>query len=241
MLESAATVSREQRRAILVIGGLLLVSFFAWFVLGLVTSDPEPREPSVLGGPAPSSPPPRAGEEPAADADADGADEADQTDDADDADGTEAAQDDAGDEPADVATDRVTIDFDGVCSVEVDPDEQTTSPRPWHFEDCARAPIELRGTQTRWIVVLDSLAASDFTEAEALDRASDDQQVLWSSHYPSLNPDIWVVADGPFDDRDAAIEAAERLGGGAYARELSDDEGDRYCVAADGCVGETRD
>jgi hypothetical protein len=232
-----SAISREQVRAAAVVVGLLLLSLSAWFVLGLVTTDPQPRAPDVLGGPAPAEPPPRSGGESAA-----GGQSEDEADDPDQAptDGADDATDDA-EGPDEGGTEPVTIDFDGVCRVEVEPAEQTSDPRPWDFEACERAPISLQGAETRWIVVLDSLAGEDFTEAEALGRTRGDQRLLWSTHYPSLNPDLWVVVEGPYDDRPAAIEAAERLGGGAYPRELSDDEGDRYCVAADGCIGETRD
>jgi hypothetical protein len=235
MIGSGTAVSREQVRAAAVVGGLVLLSLLAWFVLGLVTTDPQPREPEVLGGPAPSAPPPRSGASSAGD----GADDQQDAEPAPDDEPPDESSDESSDEP-DEPTERVTIDFDGVCTVELDPDEQTSRPRPWQFEECARAPFRLQGAQTRWIVVLDSLAGSDFTESEALTRTSGSQQLLWSTHYPSLNPGLWVVVDGPYDDREAAIEAADRLGGGAYARELSDDDRDRYCVAADGCVGEQR-
>lgn len=228
MSGTGSTVSRERIRAAVIVGGLLLVSLLAWLVLALVTTDPQPRAPDVLGGPAPSSPPPRPGGDPTAEGPDEPADApADDADDADDGD--------------DGPTERVTIDFDGVCTVEVDAAAQTSDPRPWDFAACDRAPIALQAGETRWIVVLDSLAGADFDESEAVARTSGDQQLLWSTHYPSLNPDLWVVVDGPYDDRASAVEAAERLGGGAYPRELSDDAGDRYCVAADGCVGETRD
>jgi hypothetical protein len=93
------------------------------------------------------------------------------------------------------------------------------------------------------VVVVQSLSGDDFTEAEALERVDtigDGQQLLWSSHYPSLNPDLWVVIEGPFDGEAAAAARADEVGGGAYPRELSDDEDDRYCVAADGCMGQTQ-
>ncbi|MFA9445561.1 hypothetical protein [Egicoccus sp. AB-alg6-2] len=149
----------------------------------------------------------------------------------------------AGRGPSEDTDEPVTIEFDGRCEVEVEPAEQDDELRPWHFDACEHAPIPLTGSQKRWIVVVASLWGEDFTEREArarVEATGGGAQLLWSSHYPSLNPDLWVVAEGPFDDEDAAQRAADRIGGGAYARELSDDEGDRYCIAADGCVGETR-
>ena len=78
------------------------------------------------------------------------------------------------------------------------------------------------------------------TAEEARERADGaGRDLLWSSHYPSLNPDLWVLFDGPFDDEDAATDAADAIGGGSYPRVLSDDDGDRYCIADDGCVGGT--
>jgi hypothetical protein len=230
MTSSGPAISHEQRRAAAVIGGLLVVSLLAWLALDLVTTDPQPREPDGLGASAPSSPPPR----PDGAQDGQGGDDGDST-------GESEADEDGADVGNDETPELVALEFDGVCTVEVDPAEQTASPRPWHFGECERAPIELRGTEIRWIVVLDSLAGSDHSEQDALARVTGDQQLLWSDHYPSLNPNLWVVVDGPFEDRAAAVDAAAAHGGGACPRELSDDAGDRYCVAADGCVGETSD
>ena len=138
-----------------------------------------------------------------------------------------------------VAGGPVTVDFDQVCEVELDPAEHE-DPRPWDFPDCERAPIALEGTQTQWVVVVASLWGADFSETQALARLDERGrgELLWSTHYPSLNPGLWVVVEGPFPDQDTADEAADELGNGAYARALSDDEGDRYCIADDGCVGE---
>lgn len=86
-----------------------------------------------------------------------------------------------------------------------------------------------------------SLASSDLDAPDAERRADELEArggVLWSSHYPSLNPGLWVVFDGPFPDADAAAQAADAIGGGTYPRALTVDEDDRYCVADDGCRGE---
>ncbi len=127
------------------------------------------------------------------------------------------------------------VDFDGVCTVEVDREgfgDDRAELRPWRFEECTSAPVVLADAEDeRWIVVVASLSGSEFDEAGALDRAEGhglDGNVLWSSHYPSLNPDLWVVFDGPFEDQDAAADAATDRGGGAYARLLADEAGARY-------------
>jgi hypothetical protein len=138
------------------------------------------------------------------------------------------------------------IDFDGVCTVTVGGsegsaeeaeegaagDEVADEPRPWHFDECTSAPVELADSgDQRWIVVLASLPRNEYDEGSARERADElgfEQQVLYSSHYPSLNPDLWVVYDGPFADEDEARTAAAEHGGGAYPRVLADEGGDRY-------------
>lgn len=135
----------------------------------------------------------------------------------------------------------VVVDFDGVCEVEVAADAQVEDLRPWQFPECERAPVAVSGAASSWIVVLASLSGDDFSEADALRRLEQDpdgRHLLWSSHYPSLNPDLWVVAAGPFADEDVATRTAERIGG--YPRELSDDPDARYCATSDGCAGERR-
>jgi hypothetical protein len=141
------------------------------------------------------------------------------------------------DDPAD-AGDGGVIDLDGQCEVDLDevPDADGDL-RAWDVPACTYAPVDL-GSGSRWIVVIASLdgTANDGPAAETrADGFSGAEGVLWSSHYPSLNPGWWVVYDGPFDGQDAATEAAEARGGGAYPRLLSDDTGDRYCIAAGGC------
>lgn len=135
----------------------------------------------------------------------------------------------------------ITIDFDGQCEVTLPLTQaQEDRLRAWDFPECTSAPVALRSDQERWIVVVASLNGDDFTESDARERAAQELGggVLWSSHYPSLNPNLWVVFDGPYLDEAAARDAANRRGGSAYQRVLSDDEDDRYCLAADGCIGE---
>ena len=142
-----------------------------------------------------------------------------------------------------VESDAVELDFDGVCTVEVDA-EDVDDPRPWHFDECTSAPIALADGDERWVVVIASLGEDSYDEAAARERAAEegfDDNLLWSSHYPSLNPGLWVVFDGPFGDQEEARSAAADIGGGSYPRVLSDDNDDRYCVAADGCVGDQGD
>ena len=142
-----------------------------------------------------------------------------------------------------------TVTLDGECTIELDASERERSDeiRPWDFEECRWAPVTLDGgadSDAEWIVVHVSLNGDDFDAEDALDRADAEGlpgQVLWSTHYPSLNPDLWVVYDGPYLDEETAIDAAATAGSGAYPRQLSDNDGDRYCVAADGCVGERAD
>lgn len=136
----------------------------------------------------------------------------------------------------------VTVEFDGQCTVEVPGTLEQDELRPWDFKECEFAPVVVEPDEKRWIVVLASLASSDFTAADARQRASQHRSadVLWSSHYPSLNPDLWVVFRGPLPSEGSAADAANSTGGGAYERELSDDPGDRYCLATDGCRGERR-
>lgn len=137
---------------------------------------------------------------------------------------------------------RVVVPLGGPCGtveVMVDDGRDPASLRAWDAEDCDLAPVVLLPGQQRWIVVRASLNGSAATEASArasVERAGADG-LLWSTYYASLNPDLWVVFDGPFSDRAEAEAAAREVGGGAYERVLSDAEGDRYCIAPGGCTG----
>jgi hypothetical protein len=147
-------------------------------------------------------------------------------------------------DPSNTTTEPVdpllTINFDGVCDAQVPRSiAEAGGVRPWNV-GCATAPVSLE-FGPRWIIVVASLNGADTTESDARDRAASvglSGKVLWSSHYPSLNPNLWVVYDGPYLDEATARASAQRRGADSYARTLSDSEGDRYCLAADGCVGE---
>jgi hypothetical protein len=183
------------------------------------------------------------------DLDADGWDDADAEAGADgdtDADPADPDGDDGADADADADRDLASgggddadgrVALDGGCRVDLgdrDPDDV----RAWELDECSLAPVEVGGPSGSWIVVVASFTGDALTEDEARSRADAlGHELLWSSHYPSLNPDLWVVFDGPYADEDAAEAAADALGGGSYARVVSDDDGDRYCIAADGCVG----
>ena len=247
--------SRERSRALAIVIALLLGSLGLWGIVLLTTGSPD-LEPEVLVDidPDRSSSEPDAGEagasaeqEEPGDGDADGT--ADGSGDGGEdgtADGS-GSDDGDGDRDDEAASDddegsRTTVDLGGGCVVEVADDAPVDRRRPWEFEECDRAPIVLSGSEARWVAVVESLSGQDFSEEEALERldTGEDRLLLWSSHYPSLNPGLWVIVEGPFDDQGSATDAARRIGGGAYPRALTEDDGDRYCVAADGCVGETR-
>jgi len=137
---------------------------------------------------------------------------------------------------------RVAVELGGPCGtveLEVPVDRDVTTLRAWDAEDCALAPVALGPGEQRWVVVRASLngAAADEASARASAERAGADGLLWSSYYASLNPDLWVVFDGPFASRAEAEAAAVRIGGGSYARVLSDDEGDRFCIAPGGCTG----
>lgn len=219
--------SREQRRAAAILTGLVLGALVIW-VVAMATTGSQTVRPDLFGSAAPGATPPASGEAGASGQDEDGGGTAE----ADGGDGEEAA------DPPDEDGSNRTIDFDGRCTVQLAADEEVEQPRPWQFEACERAPIDLEGGRTAWVVIVASLAGDEFTEAAALDRLGAGQLLLWSSHYPSLNPGLWVIVEGPFDSQDDARRAARRVGNSAYPRALTDDADDRYCALADGCGGE---
>ncbi len=235
---SAALVTRAERRrqvvALGTISGLVLVASGLWFVAILTSGDPRQLEIAAE--------PPATAE---ASAPIDGADEADEADEGFDlTDGLGGAerrevQPDTDDPEAEPVT------IDGVCTVELVGTEDDAAPlRAWEFADCTYAPVPVEEQNERWIVVRASMRSGDFDAQAAEQRARDlevDGGVLWSSHYPSLNPDLWVVYEGPFPDAEAARRAAEAVDGEAYARALTTDDDDRFCIADDGCVGERDD
>jgi len=183
---------------------------------------------------------------------ADGAGEADDaTDDSSDATRSNAGQDAAGDPTEDGAgqseggtgngdstdgdgdvaenTDGTDADddpivLDGRCEVPRDQvgDVEVEEMHAWDFDACDLAPLD-PSDGTKLIVITASLPGSDVSEAAARQSAGE-RDLLWSSHYPALAPGYWVVYLGPFDDEDAAAEAAEEAGGGAYLRRLTGQE-----------------
>jgi hypothetical protein len=162
--------------------------------------------------------------------------------------GADSAASGAGGAGSDDSTDaepaQRTVNLDGQCVVTVD-DHVLASGDPiyaWDFPECRWAHIALAPGEERWIVVYTSLNGEEFEAGDALERAAENRvpgNVLWSSHYPSLNPGVWVIFEGPYMTEDAAKAATRRVGGRAYPRILSEDVGDRYCVGSDNCVGET--
>jgi|GEM_PF-2498048 len=242
--------SRERSRAAAIVVALLLGSLGLWGIALLTTGSPD-LERDVLVDIDPAAPPPEpspgdagsaAPEEGPGDGSGDGTEEGpgEGSGDGGPEDGDAASEEAEGSD--DVEGSQTTVDLGGGCVVEIADDTPVEQLRPWEFEECDRAPIVLSGSRERWVAVIESLSGEDFGEEEALDRVETDgdRLLLWSSHYPSLNPGLWVIVEGPFEDQEAATDAARRIGGGAYPRALTDDDGDRYCVAADGCVGETR-
>ena len=237
--------SREQRRAAAILTGLVLGALVIW-VVAMVTTGSQTVAPDLFGSAAPEATPPASGEAGAA-GQADGSSGAGASGEAgadgpgEDGEGAASSDEPDGEEEADPSDEdgrARTIDFDGRCTVELTADEQVEQPRPWQFAACERAPIDLEGGRTAWVAIVGSLSGAEFTEAAALDRLDAGQVLLWSSHYPSLNPGLWVIVEGPFDAKDDASRAARRVGNGAYPRALTDDADDRYCALANGCGGE---
>jgi hypothetical protein len=231
---SAMTSRADRRRQIVAFGaisGLMVVAFGLWAVAILTSGDERQLE---IAAEPPSAPEPA---EESDDQDVSSAAGRDDTEPDSDPD-TEPVS-----EPADAELATVTIDE--VCTVEVPVAERDAAPlRAWEYPDCAYAPVPVEERRERWIVVRASMGAGDFDARAAEERAQDlgvDGGVLWSSHYPSLNPDLWVVYEGPFPDAEAARQAAESVDGEAYARALTTDDDDRFCIATDGCVGERTD
>jgi hypothetical protein len=218
-------VSRADRRRQLVAFGAvcgLLVSAFGLWAVAILTSDDRL---GIAAAPSPAAEPPP---------EDDGGDPAGRSD-----------EPEPGSEDGDPVDDELTpVTIDGVCTVELPSIERDAPRSAWEYPDCTYAPVAVQDRRERWIVVRASMGSADFDADEAEQRAGElgvDGGVLWSSHYPSLNPDLWVVFDGPFPDAAAARGAADLVDGEAYARALTTDENDRFCIAADGCVGERAD
>jgi hypothetical protein len=149
-----------------------------------------------------------------------------------------------GGDSVEAAQRTVTIDEQCIATVDESVLSSGNAIRAWDYQECRWAPIPLGPGQEQWVVVYTSLNGNDFDATDALERASDSGvpgNVMWSSHYPSLNPGVWVIYEGPFATENEAKAATRRVGGRAYPRVLTDDIGDRYCVGFDNCVGETAD
>jgi hypothetical protein len=237
----------ERRAPATVFGALLGASLLVWVVLLLATGGDrtpplaaggrvEAPGPAAEGAPAPEDEEPLAPGQraPAADP-APGADDEEPPtagtateEPVDGGPGDEGAGDevapDGGTEDDDGGEAQV-VDLDGQCRVEVDAAEPR-APRAWEHPECEHAPLDPSRHDERWIVVVASYSSADSAQREArqwADRAGHDPQLLWSSHYPSLNPDLWVVYEGPYAHRHAATAAASELGTGAYVRRLTVD------------------
>jgi hypothetical protein len=226
-----------RRAAAGVLGGLLATSLVLWGALLVATGGPRDGEMAVerTSGADLLADDTDTGTDEAGDGaapevgdDAPGAEDESAPAEDDDAPAEEAEADDAAvqdEEPADAHL--VEIDLDGACRVEVEASEvdDPVATRPWRFPECEHAPLDPTDPDERWIVVVASYRGAAGAERAATERAEReghaDPQLLWSSHYPSLNPDLWVVYEGPFQDRATARAAAQGLGGGAYVRLLA--------------------
>jgi hypothetical protein len=214
----------DRRGAVTVLGGLVTTSLLVWGALLVVSGGPqEPRvassgssraDPITPGHEAPGQEqaPPERGE-PA---------EGDELPGLDDERDPDAGEDPAGGEGSGDVPDAATVvDLHGACRVEVQNEDDPDQLQPWTFPECEHAPLDPTDPDERWIVVVSSFSSAENAQREAQARGEDqDPQLLWSSHYPSLRPELWVVFEGPFPDRRTAREEADRLGAGAYVRLL---------------------
>lgn len=233
----AAARSGPSVAALLTAGALLLVTVLVVVAVIVVTGgdrDQAGTSPPAAGG-LPGTDEPGSGD------DGDGADDPDDpTGGPDDTDGTEGPgdPDGPGTNGNDADVEPLTLDLDGACEVEVDPaDVDGAQLRPWSRDECRWAPVD-PGPGGTWIVVVasfDGAGMSGTTAEQRADGLGGTDGVLWSAHYPSLNPGWWVAYNGPYPDEDDALDAAAARGGGAYPRPLADEPGDRYCVADGGC------
>ena len=237
---------REQRRAAGILAALVLGAVLLWAV-AMATTGSQTVEPEVFGsaelsGTAPSDVGTDAGE---ASAGSGGAAAGDETGGGDASVGQQEGGDgpgaaDEGDDAestdaADERDDAEATDADAADGEETDPADGEDAD-PADGDDPSR-PIEVEGSQAAWVAIVSSLSGDEFSESAARGRLAPGQQLLWSSDYPSLNPGLWVIVEGPFDREAEARSAARRLGSGAYPRVLTEDEGDRYCALARGCSG----
>jgi hypothetical protein len=233
----------ERRLATTVLGGLLVTSLLFWGALlvatggdrtsPLVASSPQQDEPASSVPDDDADALSRGAEAPTDEPDGEDAPAATRGDDEpsrDHPDGDDEVTEDA---PEDAPEDEedgepegtVVLDLDGRCEVEVEAADED-DPRvhqAWRHPECVLAPLDPTHPDERWIVILSSFAgeqaARDEAEARAA-RGGHEPKLLWSSHYPSLRPDLWVVYEGPFRDRATATATADELGPGAYPRYL---------------------
>jgi hypothetical protein len=224
---------REQMRAAAILGGLVLGVLALWIVVMATTGSQTARPDPFADADLEAAPP---GEDPDA---SDGTAAQDESQDSE-------TGDDGADQPREdgAASDDGEGDQDQADQSEDDADSGTADDADDEEEadradddDPARA-IDLEAARTTWVAIVSSLSGDEFTEAAARDRLDAGQVLLWSSDYPSLNPGLWVIVEGPFDTEDEARRAARRVGNGAYPRVLTDDADDRYCALANGCGGE---
>ncbi len=228
-----------RRRAIIIVASLVAV--MALIVGAAIVFSDSPRTPSspIAEG--------EFGSDAGGDEEPNGSGQADDPEDATEPPGEDTAllaEEPEEEEPAEEASSAdgtQLVDLDGVCEVELAADELRPDPRPWNLDPCTAAPIDLDDGAV-WIIVLASLSGDEQDEAGARETAEDrgfGDRLLWSDHYPSLNPGWWVAFDGPFTTEDEAVQAADERGGGAYPRRLEDDTSPRYCL--DECLEAAED
>jgi cell division septation protein DedD len=242
-VERARAYLAERRAPATAFGVLLGASLLVWVVLLISTGGERTPQLATGGGVSAPAPADEGGAQPEGDVPlapgqsqppADTADTAG-VDDVDD--GEAAADTDAGELPHDAVLGEPdaepgdgevqVVDLDGLCRVEVEAGTaEARAPRAWEHPECEHAPLDPSRYDERWIVVVGSFSSADSARREArawADRGGHDPQLLWSSHYPSLNPDLWVVYEGPYPHRHDATRAKDELGPGAYLRMLSVD------------------
>ena len=71
-----------------------------------------------------------------------------------------------------------------------------------------------------WTAVLASTESRPEAERKARAAGGSEIGVLKSDDFSSLRKGYWVVFSGQYDERSAAESAAEKAGGGAYARRI---------------------